>query len=80
VKFIISHKGVKREIDGSFEICCGVDDFWHLAKFLYGEYLRQRDGSERGLDERFSYGWISVPSRCDSEMAANTPPIPWCER
>ena len=66
MKVIIDHKGIKREIDGSFQLCLGAGDAGRLIKALQEHY---DDGG---------YGWVEVPDQVPAS-AASTEPIPWDE-
>ena len=68
MKIIISHKGVKRELDGTgFNICACRNDLQQIVKEI-----------ELALDRDFSYGWVTVRDPIPDEHAIkNTQPISW---
>jgi len=66
MKIIITHRKVKREINGPFDLC--------------GDSRLLRDIAEQILaqTEQLSYGWISiVDPETRPAILANTPPISW---
>ncbi len=71
MKLILAAEGVKREINGPFEICASYADVQRLHSILT-ELLRTDDG-RRG----FHYGWFRVDDPIDSP--SNSPPRPWSE-
>ena len=67
MKIIIEYQGVKRQIEGPFEICASGADFKRLREQL-----------SYGCMDEFIYGWVKVRT-VESESAANTSPIGWKE-
>lgn len=65
MRFIISQGGVKREIEGTFEMCASHEDFAALAERL-----------QRALRDDFNYGWIDIYEP-PSGGAENAEPLPW---
>lgn len=68
MKLIISQHGIKRQIEGSFAMCCGADDLDTLIQ----ELQRQRAGMT-------GYGWFKVDASHPCDAPANTRPLAWTE-
>lgn len=68
MKIVISQQGVKREIEGPFEMCI-LDRKSLEALFLI---LHSKFN-----DENWHGGWFVVHEKVDT--ACNTPPRPWKE-
>lgn len=69
MRFIIEQHGVKREIVGSFQLCCSEEDAKALARQLRA-VLRCK---------RWAYGWHDIYEPLPPGPA-NTPPKAWDER
>jgi len=70
MRFIISHKGIKRTLETPFAMCIGVKELEYL--------IRELEAQLRGLGES-SYGWIRVDPSHPSDCAPNTRPLEWTE-
>jgi hypothetical protein len=64
MKIIIEYDGVKREIEGPFNICGSAADLRSLSEQL------------RGFDPDASYGWMSIRTT-EASITPNQPPIGW---
>src|SRR6266566_2976315 len=70
MRFIISHKGIKRTLETPFAMCIGVKELEYL--------IRELEAQLRGLGES-SHGWIRVDPSHPSDCAPNTRPLEWTE-
>lgn len=68
MKLIIAKDGIKREIEGPFDLCLSRE----VARWLRDQ-LRQADHDE------FHYGWVKVSEEPPYQGAVNSPPKPWRE-
>ena len=66
MKIIIAHGGVKREINGSFELCISQTDLQKLFNQL----------KPYTYNNEFSYGWLFIDERIN-QVKPNTYPISW---
>ncbi len=69
MKIVISHKGVKREIEGDgFNICASSQDFKTIVDGIQNANVA-------------CYGWIRIrdPETDKHCSGPNTPPKPWTE-
>jgi hypothetical protein len=69
LRVCVNQGGVKRMIEGPFEIC--VD---RRALFTLRRRLEDVDF------DKWNYGWIKIFAEPDIEVAPNTEPLPWAER
>lgn len=68
LKVIVNQDGVKRQIDGAFEIYVDQHSLRVLRDRLYSI----------GVEE-WSYGWIPIFETPEIDSHPNTPPKPWAE-
>lgn len=70
MKIIISHKGIKRELETPFALCCDMNELDQLIVELQ---------AQRRANEEISYGWIKVDLSHPADCAPNTRPLKWTE-
>ena len=70
MKIIISHEGVKRELQTPFRLCMAMDDLDALVESL--KRARRMMGD-------CTFGWMRIDPEGETEDSspANTPPLPW---
>ena len=66
MKLIISQDGIKREIEGSFDICLSKDDATSLVRKL------------QAFEP--AYGWLKIFSDFKDHGGENTRPLKWKDR
>ena len=71
MQVIINQHGVKRELVGPFEICCGPSELWAIKQMVDKAY------AEAGENCCPAYGWRKVFIEPEVESIPNTPPRPW---
>ncbi len=67
MKFTIEYEGIKRQIDGPFNLCASKEDLAAIADAI------------REFDEKAVYGWIFVRQR-RAKMTPNQTPLGWKDR
>lgn len=67
MRFIINQNGIKRELIGPFEICCGDAELYALQQML--ERAQARGGGH--------YGWHKIYQEPVIESSIDTPPKAW---
>jgi len=78
MKLIIEHRKTKREINGAFAICLGINELQQLKSII-----------DSAIEKEHVYGWLYVdeavqqPAESDydiikrQKLIANTGPISW---
>lgn len=67
MKLTISHNGIKRSIDGVFNICGSKQELLSLAEQII----------EQAKRENFEYSWVKIVD--ESPAVLDTKPIGWGE-
>lgn len=71
MNIVIAAQGIKRELDGPFEVCLRRKDMERIHSIL-ADKLRTDDGRSE-----FYFGWVRIDDAVDSP--SNTPPRKWSE-
>jgi len=70
MKLIISHQGIKRELDTPFGLCCSTKDLEYLIRELQKQLAGMGDSS---------YGWMRVDPSHPCNAPPNTAPLAWTD-
>ena len=72
MKLVIEAEGVKRKLDGPFNICAGTDDLRELRDQIDLMLARWEK-------ENCCYGWATIYPR-PTGPGPSTNPLPWAEK
>jgi hypothetical protein len=70
MKLVISHKGIKRELETPFALCCQMAELDQLIALLQ---------EQRRAKGESTYGWIRVDPSPPADCAPNPRPLGWTE-
>lgn len=68
MKFVFAKDGVKREIEGPFQMCCGINDLKELRRIL-----------DVQIERNYAYGWFDVVPPLEWQAPSNTQPKKWID-
>jgi hypothetical protein len=72
MKLIISHKGIKRELETPFALCCSADDLASLIRELKAVHAAL-------VDMGSGYGWVRIDPSHPCDAPSNTKPLAWTD-
>lgn len=68
MQFVFAKDGVKREISGPFQMCCGINDLKELKRIIDAQ-----------VERNVAYGWFDVIPPLPWQSEPSTSPKGWTE-